>query len=43
MGSANMPTPTFIAEIANESHNILTDQLAETLRRTGYEVSVTKG
>ena len=43
MGSANIPTPTFIEEIANESHNILTDQLAEKLRVTGYEVSVTKG
>ena len=43
MGSANIPTPTFIEEIINESHNMLTDQLAENLRRTGYEVSVTKG
>ena len=43
MGSANIPNPKFVEEIANESHNILTDQLAETLRRTGYEVSVTKG
>ena len=43
MGSANIPTPKFVGEVVNESHNILTDQLAETLRRTGYEVSVTKG
>jgi len=43
MGSANIPTPKFVGEVVNESHNILTDQLVENLRRTGYEVSVTKG
>ena len=43
MGSANIPTPKFVGDVVNESHNILTDQLAEKLRVTGYEVSVTKG
>ena len=43
MSSANSPDLAFVGEVVNESHNILTDQLVENLRRTGYEVSVTKG
>ena len=43
MSSANSPDIGFVEEVVNESHNMLTDQLVENLRRTGYEVSVTKG
>ena len=43
MSSANSPDLAFVGEVVNESHNMLTDQLVENLRRSGYEVSVTKG
>ena len=43
LSSANSPDLAFVGEVVNESHNMLTDQLVENLRRSGYEVSVTKG
>ena len=43
MSSANSPDIGFVEEVVESSHNLFTDQLAENLRRTGYEVSVTKG
>jgi len=43
MSSANSPDIEFVGEVVAQAHNLLTDQLAENLRRTGYEVSVTKG
>ena len=43
MGSANSPDTAFVTEVVNNSHNVLTDQLVENLRRLGYEISVTRG
>ena len=33
----------YTKEVVEDSHNLLTDQLVENLRRIGYEVSVTRG
>ena len=43
MSSANSPDIAFVGEVVEDSHNLLTDQLVENLRRIGYEVSVTRG
>ena len=43
MGSANSPDTAFVTEVVDDSHNVLTDQLVENLRRLGYEISVTRG